>query len=316
LILVTGGRGFIGSYVVELLRNMQKTVIVLDNYSTTYPGFCKIHRGNLGLDEINDVERKHRGNAFMYRKSFFSDSTVVKSTSFELETWEHEKPELIINCGNLSEAVLSQYYNKLTFDSMVKGMKWLKKEFPGVPIIHFSSSMVYGTWNNNIKETDDCNPVDWYGTCKLMTETLLDYKKDVILRPIHVFGYGDGKFPITMNIERQVLTKKPVNIETAGCIYIHDLIMLIRKIINSYKPGIYNVSSGYIRDGEIVKQYAKSILGYDIKIHNKLGPTGKERGDLNTDNIKKTFDWQPNFRTYEKAIEHYFREYYENNSKK
>lgn len=29
-------------------------------------------------------------------------------------------------------------------------------------------------------------------------------ENDVILRPIHVYGIGDSKFPIWMNIERQI----------------------------------------------------------------------------------------------------------------
>lgn len=316
MILVTGGMGFIGSHIVDMLRNMKESVIIVDSYNKEYPGFAKISRGSRGIEDISELEMRHRANAWLYRKQFYMDSSIVKKFVHELKEWPHEEPKLIINCGNLSEAILSQEYNRFCFESMVSSMKKIKELFPKTPVIHMSSSMVYGSWEGLVTEEDSCNPVDWYGTCKLMTEGLLDKEKDVILRPIHVFGYGDGKFPITMNIERQHKVNKPVKVEKAGCIYIHDLVYLIRKIVANYKPGIYNVGSGYIREGEIVKNYAKSILGLDIEVENKLGPTGKARGDLNVDKVKRTFDWQPNFKTYEKAIEHYFREFNENYSKK
>lgn len=316
MILVTGGMGFIGSYIVDMLRNQRETVMILDGYNKEYPGFCMISRGSRGIEKVSDLELHHRADAWLYRRHFYMDSTIIKTFSYKIREWANEKPRLIINCGNLSEAILSKEYNRFCFDSMIGGMKKLKELFPDVPIIHISSSMVYGSWEGLAREEDNCNPVDWYGTCKLMTENLLNFEQDVALRPIHVFGYGDGKFPITMNIERQYKANKPVKVENAGCVYIHDLVDLVRRIYKNYKPGIYNVGSGYLREGEIVKNSAKSLLGYDIEVENKLGPTGKARGDLNTDKVRKTFDWTPSFKTYDAALNHYFREFNENYSKK
>ena len=61
-------------------------------------------------------------------------------------------------------------------------------------------------------------------------------KQDIILRPIHVFGWGDGKFPIWMNIERQIKANKPVSVEAADCIYIIEMVAIVEKIVDhSYR---------------------------------------------------------------------------------
>ena len=54
-----------------------------------------------------------------------------------------------------------------------------------------------------LKNLISTKPVDYYGKCKLKSEQICD-NNDIILRPIHVYGIGDSKFPIWMNIERQL----------------------------------------------------------------------------------------------------------------
>ena len=142
-----------------------------------------------------------------------------------------------------------------------------------------------------------------------MAEKLLDIEKDIILRPMHVYGYGDGSFPITMNIERQLEINKPDNVEEADCIYIKDFINLIKIIINNPVAGIYNVSSGYLRNKEILKKCVKKILQADIETNQKLGPTGKSRGKLNNEKIKNTFTWELLYNTYEESILDYLGDY-------
>ena len=77
--------------------------------------------------------------------------------------------------------------------------------------------MVYGTWEGIIDEQYSLGSVDHYGDTKTKAETLCG-KEDIILRPIHVYGMGDGKFSIWMNIERQIAANKHVMVERAGCI--------------------------------------------------------------------------------------------------
>lgn len=305
-ILVTGGRGFIGSYIVNLLKH-NHDITILDGWTFEYPGYKYIHRGKDGLQLTNGIETVHRLAAKKYRDSLVKDIKLVKN-------WAHEDTDLdtdfdlIINCGSLSEAILSQYFEDFTEKSILDSLAKLKSKHD-CPILHFSSSMSYGSWSGSIKEDGLMEPVDLYGACKKASESLLDLNKDIVLRPMHVYGYGDGKFPMPMNIERQASKNQPVNIEEADCIYIKDLISVIDKIINNWIPGVYNLSSGYQRNKDVVKKYAKDILNFDIETTTKSGPTGKDRGILDTSKLKITYNWEPTFKNYEETIIDYFNTY-------
>tara|TARA_B100000085_G_C18337543_1_gene428931 strand:- start:137 stop:316 length:180 start_codon:yes stop_codon:yes gene_type:complete len=53
----------------------------------------------------------------------------------------------------------------------------------------------------------------------------------------------------------------------------------------------------------------KKILDVNIEVSNKSGPTGKQRGQLDNTKIKDTFNWKPNYLTYEKSIMDYLGEH-------
>ena len=307
-IIIIGGKGFIGSHIANTLKN-DHNITIIDGWTTLYPGFTSIHRGNKGLQPVSELEKKHRIGAYKYRQSLINQIECIEKWTFnDISMSIFINPDLIINCGGLCEAILSQYLEDFTYSSTVISIKNINKFF-NCPIIHMSSSMVYGTWLGTIKENYRLKPVDWYGTCKVMAEKLLDIEKDIILRPMHVYGYGDGSFPITMNIERQLEINKPVNVEEADCIYIKDFTNLIKIITNNPIAGIYNVSAGYLRNTNTLKNCIKKILQVDIETNKKLGPTGKSRGKLNNEKIKNMFKWKLLYNTYEESILDYLGDY-------
>ena len=127
----------------------------------------------------------------------------------------------------------------------------------------------------------------------------------IILRPIHIFGMGDGKFPIWMNIERQIKANKPVNVEAADCIYIKEVVAIVEKIVENWIPGTYNISSGFVRDGEVMQK----IYPKPFEYVNKQGPTGKPRGSLDCHKLRDMFKLTPMYNSYQEMIEDYYAEY-------
>jgi len=313
-ILITGGQGFIGAAIAEVLKK-EHTVIIMDKWSEKYPGYSAIHRGKDGLKPASILEMKHRKQAAEYRNNQIKNISIIKSWTFN----EHLEdkispfwPDLIINCGSLSEAILSQYFKEFTEDSIVRGIVQLKYMFD-CPILHFSSSMSYGSWTGPIKEDAMQNPVDWYGKCKQLSEIYMERDKDIIVRPMHVYGFGDGKFPMPMNIERQYQNGRPVTVEEADCIYIKDLVVVIKKMIDKWVPGVYNLSSGYLRSKEVIREESKNILGYEIETINKSGPTGKDRGTLDSSKLMEVYNWNSQYKNYKETIIDYFNQYRINN---
>tara|TARA_R100000329_G_scaffold140575_2_gene122928 strand:- start:623 stop:1558 length:936 start_codon:yes stop_codon:yes gene_type:complete len=302
-ILITGGLGFIGSHLVNSLGK-QHVIDIVDGFDENYVGYKFIHRGSKGLQETNDIEKKHRKLNLHYRvnkvrgmyRHFFKTNSYV-----QLPLKEYD---LIINCGALSEAILSQHFPEFTHDSIVKGLESLKKFYPKTPVLHISSSMVYGTWEGVIDEQYSLGSENHYGLSKIKAETLCG-EQDVILRPIHVYGMGDGKFSIWMNIERQVAISKPVLVERAGCIYIDDFVIATKKIIDSWNPGTYNISYNFTRNSEALKE----TYPHDFEVKEKLGPTGKPRGLLSSDKLLETFNIEFTHKNYESTIKEYYTEY-------
>ena len=302
-ILITGGLGFIGAHLTSLL-DKEHQITILDNFSNDYPGFAKIYRGEkLGVRDTSPLEMSHRESNLKYRLNLVKKTKAEVIRGWSYERFLNKEFDLIINCGSLAEAILAFYYDYFCFESIVEGLYTLKNRYK-CPVLHLSSSMVYGTWTGAIREIDPTNPIDYYGECKLKSEALCT-ENDIILRPMHVYGIGDSKFPIWMNIERQIEKNVPVNIECADCIYIYDFIEIIKNIVANWTPGTYNISSNIIRDGTVLQK----IYPKHFEINHKLGPTGELRGTLDSTKLFKTFNVELKFKTYEASIRDYYLKY-------
>ena len=79
--VVTGGAGFIGSHVVDLLQKLKHEVIVIDNFSTGSLKNLDIHDNveNICLSNINKLNKIFKGctdisfnvpNSISFRASF------------------------------------------------------------------------------------------------------------------------------------------------------------------------------------------------------------------------------------------------------
>jgi hypothetical protein len=59
----------------------------------------------------------------------------------------------------------------------------------------------------------------------------------------------------------------------------------------------------------VIEKYSKDILNFNIETSTKSGPTGKDRGTLDTNKIKQVYNWEPLFKNYEETIIDYFNTY-------
>tara|TARA_X000000950_G_scaffold198156_1_gene238654 strand:+ start:4164 stop:5147 length:984 start_codon:yes stop_codon:yes gene_type:complete len=309
-ILITGGAGYIGSHVAEVLVKKKYNVIIFDNLIT---GHKKL---------INKKAKFIKGDI----KNFNKLSKVIKN--FNINSIIHLAAFL-----NVSEAEKNKkkYYknNVIGTLNLVKACKNSKVR----NIIFSSSCSVYGNVNGSVKETTKTNPQGYYAHTKLESEKIIKhYSKKLnynyfILRYFNVAGASkSGKIgqiesshgQLIKNLAITSLKKNPkvniygndYNTRDGTCIrdYIHvsDLADIHAKFIQYQftTKKSYIVNCGYGR-GYTVKEVVdifKLIKKNVVVSYQKRRPGDIGQVFANTKKLKKVIKWVPKFNNMKNII--------------
>tara|TARA_R110000824_G_scaffold22535_11_gene82427 strand:+ start:1782 stop:2666 length:885 start_codon:yes stop_codon:yes gene_type:complete len=280
--LVTGGKGFIGSNIVEHLTKLDWKVIVIDDESAPE---------NEIFYEFPDVQ-------------YIKDSILEKSTHklyagvdfvFHCAARSRIQPSIV---GDSDECF---YVNTLGTQSVCEASRVHKVE----KIIYSASSSIYGNKNVlpfNTSMSPDClNP---YSLSKKMGEDMLELYYNmwelpyINLRYFNVYGPREplkGQYaPVIGLFKRQVASGKPMTIVGDGrqrrdFTYVADVVEAnLKAAFSSITHGTYNVGTG--------KSYSinelASIIGNDIiYISPRPAEIRETRADI-TSTISD-LDWQP-----------------------
>ncbi len=309
-ILVTGGAGYIGSHIVELLIKNKKKVIILDNLVT---GYKRLINKNA---KFVKADTKNKSKITKIIKD--NDITSIIHLAAYLNVSEAEKNKIkyyqnnVIGTKNLLEACKNLNVNNIIFSS---------------------SCSIYGNIKGSVKENRKPNPQSYYGYTKYKGEELikklsLKYKfKYGILRYFNVAGASpSGKIGeiekshghLIKNLAIQSLKKKPIikifgnNYKTKDgtCIrdYIHvsDLANIHMKGLNylekNKKSFIFNCGygKGYSVQ-QIVNIFKKIKKGVEIQYQNRR-PGDIAQVYADTKKFKKNLMWKPKYNNIKKII--------------
>ncbi|HWU43515.1 MAG TPA: UDP-glucose 4-epimerase GalE [Bdellovibrio sp.] len=176
-VLVTGGAGYIGSHVSDLLIQEGHEVVVYDNFSTGFkesiPAACKIVQGDvLETSLLTETLKRNKIEAVIH----FAAKLIVPESM--------EKPLDYYHCNTFGMVSLIQSCQQAQVNK----------------IVFSSTAAVYGDVNSEglISENANTSPLTPYGRSKLMSETILKDAaraygiKAVILRYFNVAG-ADSK---------------------------------------------------------------------------------------------------------------------------
>src|SRR3990167_6550285 len=303
-ILVTGGSGYIGSFMVRRLAQEGHEVVILDNVSQGHPESIKDFR----LERIDLLTEKEKLDKLLASEKF---DGVVHMASF-------------IQMGESYENPLKYYRNNvLGFLNLIESMIENKVG----KIILSSSAGVYGNPTRlPIEEDDPKDPVNPYGETKLIMENILkdvDAAYGIKFMSIRYFNAAgaalDGSIGedhpneshLIPNLIKAAIEGKEVEIfgsdydtpdgtNVRDYIHVLDLVethvIALKRLFEGAKSDFYNagIGKGY-SNNEVIKM-VEEVTGLTVKV--KYGPRRKGDADslyASVDKIKKDFDWQPKY---------------------
>jgi UDP-glucose 4-epimerase len=290
-ILVTGGAGFIGSHLVDILLENNCFVRVIDNLSNGKKENIKHHFTNSNFEFING-DILNEANL----KEAMNEINIV----FNLA------------CLGVRHSIIHPFENHRV---NAEGTLLLLKEAyqSGIEkFIHCSSSEVYGT-ANNVPMIEDHNtyPHTVYGASKLAGEAYArsffeTYGfKTVIVRPFNTFGprshwEGDAGEMIPKSIVRAILGKNILvfgdGLQTRDFTYVSDTAKGLIEIAkcNELIGKTVNICAGFeISMKKIAKTIRNIIANQSVEIKyidSRPGDVFRLYGDSSF--LKKLTDWE------------------------
>jgi len=310
-ILVTGGAGYIGSHVVRQLGERGENIIVLDNLSTgfadavLYGEFFEGDSGDMAL--VSRLLQEHNVDTVMH---FAAHTIVPESVENPLKYYRNNTS----NTRNLLECCQQHGVRNFVFSS---------------------TAAVYGEPQAEfITEQSPTQPINPYGTSKLMSEVMLKDlaqacpMRHVILRYFNVagsdpagrIGQSTRKATLLTKVAAECAVGKREQVYIFGTdfetpdgtgvrdyIHVEDLAAVHIKALDYLRAGGESVTlnAGY-GHGYSVRQVLEMVEKVNQAPLNII-ETGRRAGDppsliAKADRIRQVLDWQPQYDDLEAIV--------------
>ena len=283
--VVTGGAGFVGSYLVKLLVNNGHNVTVIDNLhkgkkENLEPIFSDIQFEQIDIRDFESLEKILKNSDGVFHQAAL---TVVQDS--------FDNPE--------------EYY-----DVNVQGTEnifQLAKKY-NFKVVYASSSSVYGHQDiMPIKENSERKPINPYGKTKLDDEYLFEKyselgTKIIGLRYFNIFGKGqtlEYAGVITKFLDRINQKQSPVifgdGTQIRDFIFVEDIVIAnLLAMESQVSNSLVNIGTG---NSITILELANMIIessGQNLKpiFKNSLeGDIKKSQADISL--AIKSFNWEP-----------------------
>ena len=294
-IVITGGLGFIGSNLINILSKKNYFIINIDK--VTY------------ASNFNNISSNIKNYKF-YKED-------INNQNFIKKILDKYNPSLIFNLAAETHVDRSIDGPKQFINSNICGvfnlLEATRKFKKKIKLIHVSTDEVYGDIINNksSKETDAYNPSSPYSASKASGDLLIKsyvrtYKIPAIITNC-CNNYGPNQYPekLIPTIIYKIINNKPITIYGNGrnireWIHVEDHCSALIKISEKGILGDnYNIGSGIeLNNIDIVKKIIYSFKEIDINLANKAKfifikdrPGHDLRYSLNSSKIKKKLKW-------------------------
>jgi len=306
--LITGGKGFIGSKIVEMLSKDGHKITVVDNEDTY---------GIMSTDKLNKLfewrTRNWKAENIQYIRGDVLDRLVC------LKAFSHN-PDIVIHLATYPRAKIVDEDPIVGIPKVINtttNLLWHSSKWNIRKFVYVSSSMVYGDFVDGTKEDASTKPKNIYGEAKLTGERLVKLfaKRDNlnynIIRPSGVYGPGDMPDRVVSKFFDKAMTGKAITLHNGDnkvdFTYRQDAARgIILAALSSVANVSFNITAGNATSLRTLAEKIIEITGSDSDIedigNHKLYPM---RGTLDIGRAKDLLDYEPEF-TLEQGLKSYY----------
>jgi UDP-glucose 4-epimerase len=287
-VLVTGGAGFIGSHVVDILIKSGHEVAIVDNLW---------EHGGGKLENVNPT-------ATFYEVDIRDGALAA--------VFEKERPEVICHLAAQHSVKISTDDPKHDAEVNILGLINLLEnatKYGSRKIVFSSSGATYGTVEKMpVDEETPRSPESPYGTTKMASEFYLRFWKDMhgldytALRYGNVYGPRQdplGEAGVIAIFARQILRGEPIRIDWDGeqqkdYVFVHDVARANLLALSSGDGEAYCIAYG---KGTSVNALYRGLVN-EIGHEGKIVRAPKRPGDIyltyfDCTKAASELDWQP-----------------------
>jgi nucleoside-diphosphate-sugar epimerase len=311
-VLITGGAGFIGSYITRELLERGDEVIIFDSFT------CYINP--LSTHYQKHLEKRFEG---IKDKVVMIRGDTLNEVEIRRAILEH-RPERIIHLAALPLADLSSIYSQEAIKTIIQGTANVLEIIRDVDFVnrfvYASSSMIYGDFQYTpADEEHPKNPKDIYGGTKLAGEIItqsfsrrfgFEY---TIVRPSAVYGPTDINRRVYQVFLENALSGKPLVLHNGGrsrldFTYVKDAAhgFVLATFSENAANEVFNITRG---EGRSLKELVEIIRQFIPQIKTVEKPADvfrPERGALDISKARKLLGYDPKY-----SLEQGMREYFE-----
>ena len=307
-ILVTGGKGFIGSKIVEMLSNDGHTVTVVDNHDTY---------GIMTKQELDKLYEWRTRNWKSENVSMIPGDILDRLVC--LKAFSHN-PEIVIHLATYPRAKIVDEDPVLGIPKVINtttNLLWHSSKWNIKKFVYISSSMVYGDFVDGTKEDANTKPKNIYGEAKLTGERMVKLfaKRDElnynIIRPSGVYGPGDMPDRVVSKFFEKAMSNKTITLHNGenkvDFTYRQDAARgIILAALSSVANVSFNITAGNATSLRTLAEKIIDITGSDSGIedigNHKLYPM---RGTLDISRAKDLLEYEPQF-TLDQGLKSYY----------
>ncbi len=309
-VLVTGGCGFIGHRVVNLLEKQGHDVLIVDNH-TTY--------GSIQSDELGSLvkERKKFIKSDILTTDICDFVALYKAVEFD--------PDVVVHLASFPRQKSVDINPQEGVKTMMEGLLNILEISKNRRLIYISSSMVYGDMNGPAKEDNPCNPKGLYAIMKYTGEKMVkDYGRRFgmeynIIRPSAVYGPRDVGDRVIAKFLRNARIGEPLRVngreEKLDFSFVDDTASGICRVVNVGLPNeTYNITRGQGRTIYDAACCVSDIIGFGEVIVQEKDSKFPSRDALCIDKAREQLGYNPTTNLEEGLQIYYewFKKFYNN----